>query len=81
MELETKLRMQKMKNDRKLKHLEEFYLNQIDNLNKKLYVFEKRESYTSYTKEKLSSGKMIKFNEDHHVFKRDVIFFNNYFSK
>lgn len=73
MELETKLRMQKMKYEKKLKDLDELYLNQIDNLNKKLYFLEKSNNYSSYNKEKRSNGRLN--NLDDEDFSSEVILF------
>ena len=64
MELETKLRMQKMKYDKKLKNLEDLYLNQIDHLNKKIYFYEKTKNYNSYKKEKSSNGNICSLIEE-----------------
>ncbi len=77
MELETKLRMQKMKYDRKSKQLEEFYINEIDKLKMKISVFEKRESFSAYAKENISnsSGKLSKFM-DSNEYSKNVIWKN-----
>lgn len=64
MELETKIRMQKMKYERKLKSLDELYLNQIDILNQKIYSLEKTNNFSSYNNEKRSKGRLNNLAED-----------------
>ena len=54
MELETKIRTQQMKYQKKLKNLEELYFEQIEIQNKKIYNLEKADKskkfYSAYTK-------------------------------
>lgn len=64
MELESKLKMQKMKYARKLKKVEELYLNQIDILNKKNYILEKANNFSTYNIEKRASRKLSKLIEE-----------------
>lgn len=64
MELETKLRMQKMKYERKLKNVDEMYLSQIEILTQKVYMSEKSNNNPSYIKEKRSNGRISNLDED-----------------
>ncbi len=64
MELETKLRMQKMKHERKLKSSDEFYLNKIETLNKKIYLMEQTDHYSSYNKAKRSNMRQTSLAKD-----------------
>lgn len=73
MELETKLKMQKMKYERKIKSLDELYLNQIDVLAKKNYLLEKSENPSSYYKEKRSNGRLNNLDQDNDDFSQEVI--------
>jgi hypothetical protein len=61
-----------MKYEKKLKNLEELYLNQIENLNKKFYLSEKNNNYSSNNKEERSNGRFFNLGEDED-FREEVI--------
>jgi len=55
-ELEIKLKMQKIKSEKKLKNMEDLFLNQIEILKNKLFMYEKTNNYTLFSNEKLSNN-------------------------